>query len=206
MKAPAMTRNFSRLAAAMALLFAGAAHADTLVNIKGYDDGAGANIFSYPVAPGTLVSLFNPVLLTLGPGDYTLSDAWGLPGALYDAWNFQTTANGSWNSHYLVAEHLQDGSYQLLVDAEGPTDPTCQNHFCAWSTEAEASAAFLAAAPIVIHLDHTAQLAFASADYALSDNAGGISVLVSSVPEPGNAGLLALGLVGIAGKLARRRR
>ena len=77
-----------------------AAHADTIVNIKGYgSDGAGANIYSYPVAPGSMLSastLFNPVEITLAAGDYVLSDAWGKSGALYDAWNFQVSAPGSW--------------------------------------------------------------------------------------------------------------
>ncbi|PZP33933.1 MAG: hypothetical protein DI603_07600 [Roseateles depolymerans] len=195
--------RLSTLGTAAALLLAGGAQAADLVNIKGYgDDGAGANIYGYPVAPGSTVSLINPVMLTLAAGDYSIADAWGLPGALYDAWNFQTGAAGSWGTHYVAAELMQDGSYQVVLDGNGPGDPTCHNHFCAWDTEEAARDAFLAAAPYTIHLGHTAQLAFVSADYALGDNAGGISLLVSPVPEPPAALLLALGL----GSMRRLRR
>jgi len=194
-------------AVAMAAASTGASAADTIVNIKGYDnDGAGAQIFSYPVSAGTLVSLFNPVLLDLPAGDYTLSDAWGQPGALYDAWNFQLGAAGSWASHYVVAESLGNGQYSVLLDAVGKLDPTCQNHFCAWSTQDEARDAFLATAPFVLHLDHVATVAFAAADYNLADNAGGMSVrLVGAVPEPATYALT-LGGLALVALLVRRRK
>jgi hypothetical protein len=206
-------RTHSKLpaAAALALTMAGApAQADTLVNIKGYgSDGAGANIYSYPVAPGTLVDLFNPVLVSLAAGSYALTSAWGAPGALYDTWNFQTTVLGSWVSHYVAAEVLPDGQYRLLVDGVSLLEPTCANHFCAWSTRAQASAAFLATPAYTFTLTQTATVAFVSADYYLPDNDGGISLWVTAAPVPEPAGW-ALALAGCAtvlgtGALRRRR-
>jgi hypothetical protein len=197
---------------ALALLLVGtvtAAQADTLVNIKGYgDDGAGANITAYPVAPGTLVNLFNPVLVSLSAGSYSLSDAWGVPGALYDTWNFQTGAPGSWASHYVAAEVLPSGQYQVLVDGLSLLDPACANHFCAWSTREQAVAAFLATPAYTFTLGHDATVAFVSADYYLLDNDGGISLSITAVPvpEPATWGLLLAGGPALSGLAARRRR
>lgn len=200
------------LAAALAAGIAQMARADQIVNITGFGSmGAGANIFSYPVAPGTPVSLFNPVLLDLAAGDYLISDAWGLPGALYDAWNFEVGARGSWGSHFVIAEALGEGSFSLLLDAQGKTDPTCSNHFCAWDTQALARDAFLATDPFKLHLDHATRVAFAAADYYLPDNLGGMSVRVASlaatvpaVPEPSTWALFGAGLA-VAAALHRRR-
>jgi hypothetical protein len=197
-------------AVALALTAGGAAvQADTLVNIKGYgSDGAGANIFSYPVAPGTLVDLFNPVLVSLAAGSYSLTDAWGAPGALYDTWNFQTTVLGSWVSHYVAAEVLPSGQYRVLVDGVSLLEPTCANHFCAWSTRAQAVAAFLATPAYTFTLNQAATVAFVSADYYLPDNDGGISLWISAapVPEPASWALALGGLAGVGGAVGARRR
>jgi len=198
-----MVQRSSLFLAMSALLAcaAGPAAAADLVNIQGYGaDGAGANISTYPVAVGTLVDLFNPVLLDLAAGDYLLSDAWGLPGALYDTWNFQAPAPGSWASHYVAAEVLCGGQYRLLVDGVSLLDPTCANHFCAWNTQAEAAAAFLATPAYRLHLDHAATVALAAADHDLPDNLGGISLLVTAapVPEPAAWALWLAGVVGVA--------
>lgn len=188
----------SALALAAALL-SPAAQAQGIINIQGFgSDGAGANISSYPVAPGTLVSLFNPVLVNFAAGDYQLSSAWGLPGATYNTWNFQSSAPGSWASHFVAAEVLGGGQYRLLLDGVSLLDPTCRNHFCAWDTEAQATAAFLATPPFLLHLDNAATVAFASADYFLPDNLGGISLQVTPVPEPERWAMLALGLALLA--------
>ncbi len=198
--------------AAIALSMLGAmaaAHADTLVNIKGYgDDGAGANISTYPVAPGTLVSLFNPMLVNLAAGSYSLIDAWGTPGALYDTWNFQTSAAGSWASHYVAAEVLPGGQYRVLVDGLSLLDPACTNHFCAWSTREQAVAAFLATPAYTFTLSQDATVAFVTADYYLPDNDGGVSLSIVAVPvpEPATWGLLLAGWAAVCGLASARRR
>ncbi len=205
-------RSTAVLGPAFALALVGSfstAQADTLVNIKGYGaDGAGANIFSYPVAPGALVSLFNPVLVSLAAGSYALTDAWGQPGAVYDTWNFETNAPGSWASHYVAAEVLPGDQYRVLVDGVSLLDPACSNHFCAWSTRSQAVAAFLATPAHTFTLDHAATVAFVSADYFLPDNDGGISLLLSAVPvpEPATWALALAGGAAVAGLGALRRR
>ena len=203
----ALRRRRRRAALATAAVLAcGAAGAGEIVNIPGAGAaGAGANIFSYPVAPGTLVDLFNPVLLSLPAGTYQLADAWGLAGASYDTWNFEQSAPGSWASHYVAAEVLGGGGYQLLVDGVSLLDPGCHNHFCAWDTQAQAAAAFLATPAYTFTLAHAATVAFAAADYFLPDNLGGISLLITAVPEPASGALLAAGLLGIGGMLRGRR-
>lgn len=208
---PTQIRSAGRWRAGAALAILGSvasagAQADTLVNIKGYgDDGAGANIYSYPVAPGTIVGLFNPVLVNLAAGDYLVSDAWGQPGALYDAWNFQSTAPGSWGSHFVAAEQLGNGQFSVLLDGAGLSEPSCKNHFCAWDTEAEATQAFLNTPAFKLHLSHDSVVAFAAADYYLPDNLGGMSLQITAVPEPSSWALMLTGVAALGVMLGKRR-
>ncbi len=191
-----------RAAVAAALAFSGsAALADgTILNIQGFgDSGAGTlSPLIYPLPAGTVIDLDKPLLVPLEAGSYSLVDAWGLPGALYDTWNFQRDEPGSWLSHYVAALARPDGRYSVLVDGLSLQEPGCVNHFCAWSTQAQAAAAFAATPAYDFTLDSAGTVAFVSADYFLPDNLGGISLLLSAVPEasPGAmwlAGLAALG-------------
>lgn len=196
----ALRRRRAAAAAALALC-GGSAMADGLiVNIQGFGDpGAGTlSPVIYPVAPGTLLALTDPVLVPLPAGSYSLRDAWGLPGALYDTWNFQRDAPGSWLSHYVAALPQPDGRYSVLVDGVSLQDPACANHFCAWSTQAEAAAAFAATPAYGFTLASAATVAFVSADYFLPDNLGGISLVVTAVPEPPPAALWLAGLAALA--------
>lgn len=198
----ALRRRRVVAAALLALSGPAAMAGDFVVNIQGFgSDGAGTTSpEAYPLAPGALIALSNPVLVPLAAGSYSLRDAWGLPDALYDTWNFERDAPGSWASHYVAALVLPGGQYRVLVDGISLLDPACSNHFCAWDTQAQAAAAFAATPAYVFTLTEPATVAFVSADHFLPDNLGGISLQVSAlpVPEPAPAASLLAGLATLA--------
>jgi hypothetical protein len=144
--------------------------------------------------------------VSLAAGSYSVVDAWGLPGALYDTWNFEQSAAGGWASHYVAAQVLPTGQYQLLVDGVSLLDPSSHNHFRAWDTQAQAAAAFLATPAYHFTLATDAVVVFAAADCFLPDNLGGMSLLITAVPEPAVGGLWLAGMAGLTCWLRGRRR
>ncbi|MEO5688988.1 MAG: PEP-CTERM sorting domain-containing protein [Burkholderiaceae bacterium] len=200
-------------AALGAVAFCAPAHAGTIVNIQAYTSGAsiGAGI-DYPFAAvGTTVHFDHPNTLQLAAGDYTITDAWGQAGALYDAWNFQLGADGSWTDHFSVGAWQGNAdspsAYTLLIDG---LPGSGAGHYGGYFVEGDANASFLAHAPYTLHLDQDTLVGFAAPDYALWDNAGGISLEIdrvggpSAVPEPTNVMLMLAGL-GVMAGIARRR-
>jgi hypothetical protein len=156
---------FALAASALAITYAQAT--DTLVNINGSgDDGSGVTAsYSYPLSPGSTISMTNPVLVYLKGGDYLVFDASGEQGALYDAWNFKLSRGGSSDSHFYVA--VQQGtskSYTLLLDGLSLRDPSCSNVNCSWDTEDQTSQAFLRTAPFRLHIDQDEVVAFSLSD------------------------------------------
>jgi PEP-CTERM motif len=182
----------------------------TIVNINGAGpDGSGVpHAYAYPVAPGSFITMVNPVVVNLSAGDYLISDGYGQPGALYDAWNYQLGAAGSWDSHFYAAvEQGTSSTYDLLIDGLSNRDPGCIYHNCSWASEAQASAAFLATPAFNLHLASDTAVSFSSTDYILSDNAGGMSLAITSVPavpEPETLPLMAAGLLAVGFVLKRR--
>ena len=82
------------LLGSMAVASVGNVNADTIVNISAQNGGSGVTCcFTDP---------FNPVTLSVGPGDYAITDAWGDPSALYDAWNTTLGAPAPWNWEWKV--------------------------------------------------------------------------------------------------------
>jgi hypothetical protein len=207
---PRALRRLLRPALCMALPLLGTAglQAQTLVNIKGFGtDGTGVSgPLGFPLPVGTLITMVRPVLVALPAGDYSLTDAWGQAGALYDAWNYNLSLPAAWDSHYYVAEQQGTStSYKLLLDAYSNRNPVCQNSNCSWFTQAQARDAFLATPPMHLHLSQATVLAFASSDYLLTDNAGGMSISISAVPELPTSVLSVVGLMALAAfKLQRR--
>lgn len=193
---------------------ASCAYAGTIVNISGASpdaDHQGSGIDNPYALVGTAVHFTDARQLQLAAGDYTIRDAWGMKGALYDAWDFQNAAEGSWTDHFSVGAYI-DGqpeyaTYTLLIDG---LPGTGSGHSGGFFTEADASNAFLAWPTFTLHLDQDTLVGFAAPDYDLWDNTGGVSLYVeragapSAVPEPANVAMMLAGLGGLAG-LARRR-
>jgi hypothetical protein len=136
-----------------------------------------------------------PLLLTLDPGTYQLTNAAGQPGADFSAWSFNVnTASWIWAS--------------LIYDAG--TNQTLR-YFEAGSVQNRPAA--VAAQPAAqsfseqLLLTQRTTVGFTLRDYFVPDNAGGISVrvtAVSPIPESGAAALMLAGL-GAVGLFARRR-
>lgn len=188
-----MSRSVLVLAAAAALC-AGAAQAQ-VINIDSrygftYDTGG-----SDPAPlPGQHINIIGTpvVTLTLGAGDYTITNAAGQPGALFSAWSYNV-GTSSWAWAFVMAD---DATRRVILYGEAGGG---------------SSAAQVASLPAVqnfstsFSLAATTTLAFTLRDYYVPDNAGGISLniaAVPAVPEPASALLLS---AGIAGLLWRRR-
>jgi hypothetical protein len=191
-----MTFEMNLIVAAIALGAASVAQAQ-IVNIDAthgftYDWGGSDPA---PVAGQHLNLIGAPVTLTLGPGDYQITNAWGLPGAMYRAWSYQLDFN-RWTWAFVVADDATRKT--LFYTAAGSGN----------------SAAAVAALPEVqnfkynFSLPTTATLDFTLRDYYVLDNGGGISLKISQiavVPEPVTGTLMVAGL-GVVGLCARRRR
>lgn len=178
---------------ALALL-AGTAHA-TVINIDARQYG-----FAFPTDPAPVVGqvitpITNPaggslLQLTLDPGVYRISNATGMVGAdpSFTGWNF----SGGWVWSVVVADAT---THQVVYYAD--------------RGGVQGSQAGIAAQPDVqsfqdlFILTQPTTLDFMIRDYYLPDNAGGVAVDVSPVPELPVPALLALGLAGVG--LWRRR-
>lgn len=191
MHVPASFRR-AGLALAAALLLAPAARA-VVVNIDashGFSyDGGGSD--PAPL-PGQHINLIgSPVTLSLGAGDWRITNAAGQPGALFGAWSYNV-GTSSWAWAFVAAD---EATRQVLFYAEAGGG---------------SSAAQVAALPQVVDFQLDFSLAapttvlFTLRDYYVPDNAGGISIDVSPVPEPASVGLLLAGLA-LLGGLQRHR-
>lgn len=177
-------------------LLAGAAHAQ-VVNIDARQYG-----YAFPTDPAPIVGqVVTPISnapggsllqLTLGPGTYEIRNATGLPGADpgFIGWNYSS----GWVWSVVIAD---DATHQVVYYAD--------------RGGLQGSQAAIAAQPDVqgFHdvfvLTQATTLDFMIRDYFLQDNAGGVAVNISAVPEAPVPALLALGLAAIGARLRGRR-
>jgi hypothetical protein len=139
--------------------------------------------------PGSVLgAVINPVQLALGPGTYTITDGSGQLGAnpSFTAWRYDGGPDWVWS--FMVVD---DATKSVLVQgccglgfntqAGAATQPFAQNY----ST--------------TLTLPSAKTVDFIIEDYYLPDNAGGITLQVTSVPEPSSWLLIGCGLLGLAG-------
>jgi len=163
--------------------------------------------FAFPTdpapVPGQLISPFSlapgGVLnqLSLGAGNYTITNATGLAGATptFTGWRFNSANNWVWN--FIISDAVTN---RVVLYGEAGGLKSSQSLIAAQSSVQNFSTTFTLATPKTLN--------FMIRDYILSDNAGGVALNISStaaaVPEPNSMALLAIG--ALMGMVVRRFR
>lgn len=208
----------------------------SIVNVDARQDGAGsynggatgqalwhtpfssqgsANLLTLPVAPGTYT--FSVISPADAAGQFpALTTA--QRDTMFTAWTY----NSPWITQYFVFDiaAATDASLSQLFDGSGMNSTNFGNAQAAYD-DAVANGYFnkIRVDPIngregtVFTTAYTVAtattLVFAIPDNGLSDNGGGVSVVVRAVPEPGTTALLAvaggLSIAGCFGRAHRRR-
>lgn len=192
-----MSKVLSIVALLSATALPAVAHAD-IINVNGAVTGCTTcNGSPHPVAGDTLGDFIAPVLVTLGPGTYNVTNGVGLEGALYDAWRF----NGSeenWIWSFIIADAT---THKVVLDSLPDANAFVGTH------SAVAGSSYALNYSGSFTLSQSTQLAFITEDYFPGDNAGGVSLKVElankdGVPEPASWALMICGL-GFAGAAMR---
>jgi hypothetical protein len=219
--------RFGLMTALWLMLLAGAANADIL-NIDATVSGC-TSCFGGPLATpaGTVVTLINPVKLTLGAGTYTITNAATVNGvepganASFLAFNFELANPSGWAWNFMVATDNGDGT-GTLIKGDFVSGTASTKALMAGMTGVQtfdyttllpgtSTAGFID----TLVLSKTTTLNFFIDDGFLPDNAAGVSLDIalaspppptSDTPEPSSFVLLSSGVAGLAGIVWRRNR
>jgi hypothetical protein len=196
------SRHQTRLLALSACLACAAPAARAVVvNIDATTAGCDAAhcnaVFLHP--GDTVGAVFSPTQLTLGPGTYTVSNGSGLPGSnpSFSAW--RVNGGPQWTWSFLI---IDDATLQVVTFGCCSLVPGAPPAY--FATQAAAAAQpYAQTYTSSFTLAKVTTLDFVTEDYFPADNAGGMSLSVTAVPEPPVWALAGLGLLGFGA--ARRR-
>ncbi|WP_350150024.1 PEP-CTERM sorting domain-containing protein [Nitrosomonas sp.] len=184
---------------ACALLFYATTISATVVNIDATRYG-----FAFPTDPAPVIGqIINPFStsgplnqLTLSAGTYTITNANGLPGANPDftALRFNDMGGSNWAWGFVIAD---DSDKRVVLYGEaGGLSNTKSGIADQLSVQNFVS---------TLYLPTTTTLDFMIRDYYLADNAGGVALNITAVPEPEAYVMLLAGLSWL-GFMARQRK
>jgi hypothetical protein len=160
------------------ILLATAAEAEILLNLRG-------NLYGdYPREPAYTLTL------SAGTWCFDLVSPATNPNATYWAWN-PWSSGGVWHTKYTV----HDGSTRYTA---GLFNSATDRQTAFWATHSSNSGA------LTITLPQQTTVFVGICDYPVGDNQGGLSILVTPVPEP-SSWLALAGGVGAIFALRRRR-
>ena len=184
-------------------VFAGTATGDIVINVEGKVNGS-PGVFG----DGADVEIF------LTAGDYTLTLVNNVIGHLsyhdqaeFTGWSFHTPGNWSTNYQFNFDDLDPNNNTRSSPPYAGPDELNGGRYSVLGSAlEAFDDAAALDQLTLNVHIPFDQTVGFYFADNGLTDNGGGVSVLIrqATIPEPTTVGLL--GVFGAGLILLRRRR
>ncbi len=145
--------------------------------------------------PGSYVGpLINPVQVSLAAGSYDITNASGQFGAngSFTAWRFDGGNDWVWSF-----EIIDDATKTIVVQG-------CCGSAVYGSQAAAAADPFAVNYHTTLTLPRTTTLDFITEDWYPYDNAGGVALAISAVPEPAAPALMLGGLIAMALRLRRR--
>lgn len=166
---------------------------------------------------GAIVTLYNPVQLTLGPGTYVITNAATVngvePGAdpSFLAYNYQAGNPTGWAWSFLVATDNGNGTGTMLKFDYVPGNSGTQAGMAGFTgvqtfdystlLSGTSTAGFID----TLTLSQTTTLDFFTDDYYLADNAAGVALSIQAIPEPSTIAMLGSAVAVVLGFRARGR-
>jgi len=202
------------------LSFAGSAASALIINLSATTTGCNecaGGLAGPGTVQGAIVTLINPVQVTLGPGTYVITNAATVngvePGANpnFLAYNFQAGNPSGWAWSFLVATDNGNGTGTMLkFDYAAGTNSTQLGKAGETGIVTGDYSTILPSTTTAGFIDtlvlgQTTVLDFFIDDYYLPDNDGGVAIKIVAMPEPRTIALFASAVVSFFALRSVRR-